>query len=108
MSAMELGIMPWHDMNGVREWRAMRAAQNKEKRKKGECHEERHRINTVVHKLDHGNRTDRAPHDYSLGKAESGCDGLRQGVSLCPHPQAGPFREQEFLQARAFGRSLAR
>lgn len=100
--------MSWYDMNGVREWRAMRAAQNKEKRKKGECHEERHRNNTVVHKLDHGNRTDRASYNNTMGEPQSGGDGLRQRVSHCPHPQAGSFREQEFLQARAFGRSLAR
>ncbi len=80
----------------------------KQGKKKGECYEERHRIDTVVHKLDHGNWTNRAPYNNTMGEPKSGGDGLRQGVSHCSHPQAGPFREQEFLQARAFGRSLAR
>ena len=78
------------------------------KTKERKNNEEGNWIGTIIHKLDHGHGANRAPYDYFLGKFESGGDGLRQGVSHCPHSEAGIFREQEFLQTRAFGRSLAR
>ena len=62
--------------------------ENKQSEKEENHEQKRYRFDCVVHKLDYQDWADRSPYDYLLGVSQGGSNGLRQGVSDCPDPQA--------------------